>query len=320
MDRQVAEYVAGHAGQSPRTIQTIEARLGRFVVHANVADVTEVTPALVAGFFDGLVEAGLSSATCAGYRATLRAFFKWAKKRGYVGKNPTKILRERRYQFSYRPVRSRAAPVDVVAALLVALPGFTSSGSPRNVRDAALISLAIDSGGRRGELHNLRRADVADALGHPTATRSGLTCYTVVSTGKTGQVLLRFYEQTAAYLHAWLAVCPPSPWVWVSLRTHGRLRVDAMKLGLDRLCDYAGVAHVGWHALRKRVVTDIIELTGDPKVGAAMANHRSTKTTQDYYNDLAGARVDDAGAQLAAQRQETAHLNALFNRDDLRPR
>lgn len=327
MDRRIiAEYIEAHAGQSPRTIQTIEKRLERFAAEVEGVELDDVSQAHVAAFFDGLVEAGLAAATCAGYRSTLKAFFKWAKKRKYVKRNPTKILRERRYQFSYRPVRSRAAPVDSVSALVAVLPAFAASGDgPRNLRDAAMVSVAIDSGARRGELHALRRADVADALDHPVITRSGLTCYVVTSTGKTGPVTIRFYEGSAELLRQWLAHMPPtSPWVWASLRTHQRLRVDAMKLGLDRACAFAGVPSVGWHSLRKRVVTDIIELTGDPKVGSAMANHRSTKTTQEYYNDLAATRVDDAGAQLAAQRREAAELNALFSpdagRDDPPPR
>lgn len=133
-----------------------------------------------------------------------------------------------------------------------------------------------------------------------SAVAGGRQIYRAESEGKTGAVVIRFFEESADLLRRWLKVMPrESGFVFVSLRTRKRLRADALHLGLLRICEFAGARPFRFHAIRKRVVTDIIAATGDAKIGQLLAGHASVRTTQEYYNDVAEVAVDSAAASLA---------------------
>jgi integrase len=173
---------------------------------------------------------------------------------------------------------------------------------PRDVRDAALVSVVADSSRRRGEVWNLRRVDVARALERAEPLGGGRSVYHVESHGKTGPVSIRFYDESAMLLRRWLELLPAGAvFVFISLRTGERLRADALHLGLLRVCEFAGVKPFRFHAIRKRVVTEVIAATGDAKVGQLLAGHASERTTQMYYNDVQQAAVDVAAGALAAK-------------------
>jgi integrase len=237
--------------------------------------------------------------------------------------NPTAVLRRKKHGYSYKPVRSRAVPRDDYLKVMHAMPAFTAHRAyhPRDLRDAAMVSLVADSSARRGELWELRRKDLAEALRLGADVGGGVTVYHVITRGKTGAVTIRFFAETAELLRRWLQHVPPdSPFVFISLRTGKRLRLDAMWLGFKRICEFAGVPPFRFHATRKRVVTDIIESSGDMKVGQLLANHRSPRTTQEYYNDIQQSRVDAAAGALAGQRAapRTDIASAFFGRVDRR--
>lgn len=300
-------YVQYHQVQnsSERTIETVRARINRFATwYGPARPVADVNQGDVAGYFRHLRELGLASGTLAGHKATNKAFWRWCRQHALVERNPAIILGKREFSYSFRPVHSTAAkPLDVERVVEI-IPEFAESGRPRDVRDAALVSLTIDSAARRGELHNLRRADVVAALRHNQITEDGLSVYHCKGQGKTGDVLIRFYQDTADLLAAWLDCMPAgSNWLWVNTRTGERLRVDALAIAFKRLCEYAGVPVFRFHATRKRTVTDIIQATGDAKMGQLLANHKDPRTTLTYYNDIHQGHVDEMAGRLAAQRR-----------------
>lgn len=287
-------------------IDSVQLRLNRFAAGRERNKLDQITGDDIAGYFHTLRhEAGLADGTLAGHKSTLRAFWNWCIKQGLADDNPSAILCQKKYSYSYLPVRSRSVPRSDFMAVIAALDPFAAHRNyhPRDVRDAAMVSLVADSSARRGELWELRQRDVADALNRPKELGNGILVYHVITRGKTGTVKIRFFENTAVLLRRWLECIPPeTPFVFVNVRTHQRLRKDAMWLGFKRICEFADVPVFRFHATRKRVVTDIIEASGDMKVGQLLANHRSQRTTQEYYNDIQEDRVDAAAARLVAHR------------------
>lgn len=317
----VLRYRQWHQVQnsSDRTIQTVKDRMGRFADwYGPEKLLATVTAGDVAAYFRHLQALGLASGTLAGHKSVNKAFWNWCRRQRLVNSNPADILGKREFSYSFRPVHSTAANPRHFEAVIEALPDFANSGRDRDVRDAAMISLAMDSAARRGELHSLRRADIVTALAQNTVTGDGLAVYHARGQGKTGGATIRFYEDTAALLRRWLEAMPAgAAWLWVNLRTGQRLRVDAMDIACVRLCKFAGVPTFRFHAIRKRVVTDVIEATGDAKVGQMLAGHTDPRVTLQYYDDVHQSRVDEMAGRLAAQRRHgedwgIAELSAAF--------
>lgn len=299
----VARYVADLEDRqcSVAHVRTVRYRLGRFARGREEVPLRVAADELAAHFAE-LRESGLSNGSMAGFKQTHLAFWRWCAARRWCSRSVTDVLRGRRNSFSFRPVVSRAANLADFEAVVQALPSFAAHRGwwPRDVRDAALVSVIVDSARRRGEVLNLRRAALVEALARADVLANGRLVYHAVSEGKTGPVSIRFYEESADLLRRWLGHLPAgSNWVFVSLRSGNRLRGDSLRIGLERICGYAGVPAFGFHAIRKRVVTEVISTTGDAKIGQLLAGHRSIQTTQVYYNDVNETAVDLVAAALA---------------------
>lgn len=282
-------------------LRTVKYRLGKFAAGRGKLSLRSITPDDVSGYFEAMKDHGLASATMAGHKQTLLAFWSFCVGKRWCSAQAATILRTKKHRYSFRPVRARAARSDDFARVVESLPAFAAHRGwwPRDVRDAALVSLAVDSGKRRGELWDLRKADVLHALGHPETMEDGRTLYRMDATGKTGQVVVRFYDETADLLRRWLEIMPPEAiFLFVNLRTGRRLRADALDIGLVRICEYVGVRAFRFHAIRKRVVTDAIMMTGDAKVGQMLAGHADERMTQQHYNEVLESAVDAAVARL----------------------
>lgn len=306
LEEAVGRYVADLEERqcSASHVATVRHRLGRFARGREGLALRAVTGGDLHNYFTDMQEAGLASGTLAGHKQTLLAFWRWCAGRRWCSLKPSDALRSRKHRYSFRPVRSRAANAGDFAVVIAALPAFAAHRGwrPRDVRDAALVSVVADSSRRRGEVWNLRRVDVARALERPEPLGEGRWVFHVESHGKTGPVSIRFYDESAMLLRRWLELLPAGAvHVFVSLRSGERLRPDALHLGLLRVCEFAGVAPFRFHAIRKRVVTDVIAATGDAKIGQLLAGHASERTTQMYYNDVQQSAVDAAAGALAAK-------------------
>lgn len=296
-------------GCSPAHLSTVKHRLGRFTRERMGMGLRDAGGELD-GYFRGLRESGLASGTLAGHKQTHLAFWRWCAKRRWCSAKVADVLRSRSNRFSFRPVRSRAAPADSFATVVACLRAFAAhrGWKPRDVRDAAMVSLVADSSCRRGECLNLRRVDVARALERPLSLGDGRSVYHVESHGKTGPVSsIRFFDETAMLLRRWGELnTSRGAYVFVNLRTGEQLQPDSLRLGLIRICEFAGTKTFLFHAIRKRVVTEVIAATGDTKVGQLLAGHADSRTTQTYYNDVVELAVDVAAGRLAAKLRPRA--------------
>lgn len=306
-------------------LATVAFRLGRFVSDRPGAAVSTVSGADIEAHFLALSGRGLANGTLAGYKSSQRAFWRWVVAQGWVGENPARVLNQRKYNYSFRPVSHQPADRDAFQAVMdVLLPFATRKGrAVRDVRDALIVSLAADSGVRRGELWNLRRADVERALRRGRPVGEGRRVYVTAVTGKTSTVLVRFFDESAKLAWLWLDAMPAGAvWLFCSTRTGERLHKDYLGSAFKRLCAYAGVPVFLFQAVRKRTVVDAIALSGDAKVGQLLAGHTDARTTAEYYNLLQQEQVNAAAAQLATARRGRPEAageslaRELFKQDD----
>ncbi len=288
--------------------QSVTGRVGRFTqTHGNIP-LTDITPAHIADHFKQLEDAGLADGTLAGHKSSFRAFWRWLQDRGHITTNPTAVLKQKTFSYSFDPVNHRAADEDAFRAVLSAIPSFIAARdyAPRDVRDALAVSFAADSAARRGEIWSIRRANLEKALRKPTPLPGGHV-YHLSSRGKTGQSNIRFFDNTADLARMWLNTLPATAtFVFASTKTWERLPRDYMNSAFQRVCQFAGVEEFQWQSVRKRVVSDMISLTGNVTAGQMLAGHASVKTTLRYYNEVQQATVDQAASQLARLRNDDA--------------
>ncbi len=306
---------------SPSHVRTVAWRLGLFARAVGETDLSRISRLDIAEHLQQLASTR-ADGTMAGLAATHRAFWRWCHDAGHLDQN----LGDRIKRYSYQPMVRRAAPVADIATVAAALPAFVAHRErhPRDVRDALLVSLSLDSGARLGAMGNLRRRDVLRALEAPVAAADGRLVYSVPSKGKTGMAVLEFCEETAHLFRLWLALTPSSAdRVFVSLKTGRPLRRDSLSRAFEQVCRFAEVPVFRAHAVRKRNITEIIQTT-DPETAQRYAGHKDLQTTLRHYKAGSAEQVRDATAGLASRRrgghqfeQEMAQLFGLEG--DARP-
>lgn len=316
-------------GASKPHIKTVRSRLKQFAVLAGARPLTEVKARDLQNHFRELGKK-LSEASLAGLCSTQKAFWNFCCKQGWLTDSPAAKLK----RYSYKSAGTKAVPEDHVQAVIDALDDFIAyrDEEPRDVRDALFVSLSIDSGARRGEITNLRRSRVEKALDNGmrlAKTKAGmkvqssaddLVIYTVASSGKTGPTTLRFTSNTAALFRKWFKLVDKlfdpaisEDRVFLSIWSGQPIRADSIgNSSFRRICTFAGVPIFRSHAVRHRNITEIIDLTGDPKVAQLVAGHASLEITLEVYNQTLEKHAVDATAQLAARRRDKVQEEAAI--------
>lgn len=303
-------------------LKTVRWRIGRFMnppaapgkERFSLADreVSSVTRVELAEFLEAYKE-GHSDGSMAGMTATHRQFWKYCKKKKWLTKNPAKGLKS----YSYAPVMRQPPPEGDVLKVAACLPAFVAHRGrhPRDLRDALIVSLSLDCGGRRGAMMRLRRSQVVKALGEGRRAANGRLVYTVmVNRDKTGAAKLEFFEETADLFQQWFVVCPARPRsggsggshlddsVFVSMWTGRLLHPNTVSKALVRVCRFAGVPSFRPHGVRKRNGREMIK-NSDAATAQGYTGHKDIKTLLVHYNAVEQEDVDNAAAEMTTRRR-----------------
>lgn len=157
-----------------------------------------------------------------------------------------------------------------------------SDETARGRRDAALIAAMLGAGLRRFEAAALDLDDFT--------TEDGLASLRVRE-GKGDQMeVVRAPPDAAAALLDWLAIRgrDPGPLFWSSpglrrpLTPGSRLTPAGVYAIVLRRAEQAGLARTAPHDLRRSMITDLLERTGDLAIAQRQARHSSPATTAIY--------------------------------------
>jgi site-specific recombinase XerC len=225
----------------------------------------------IARFLDDQHAQGIKARTQARRLSVLRGFFKHAQREGWIGHDPTA---DEAVRFDKK--RVIAPELDQLHGVVDAIPRT----GPLNLRDRALLRLALDSGMRISQCAVL---DIPGVGSEFTVDLSRGLAHTLGKGGDTETKALN--DRTVRMIEEWLAVrsdvaAPGHHALFVSFRgtrlVRGSLHDICKKRGAA-----AGVPGLHFHLIRHRRGAMVIETCGD-KVGQQFLEHASLATTSDY--------------------------------------
>lgn len=269
------EMMAVERDASPHTL----AAYGRDLADAESAltsdgGLMQAPAEAVEAWFADLSRRGLSAATAARRRSSVRQFYRFALAEGWRTDDPSRRLDAPRQG---RPL-PRSLSRDEIDRLLAAAAARDAAAGLRLV---ALVELAYASGLRVSELLGLK----VEAVRRDPA-------YLIVR-GKGGKERLAPLNPAArTALKAWLtardarrkAEAPDSPWLFPSSGRSGHLTPRRFAQLLDEAAVAAGLdpARVSPHVLRHAFATHLLEGGADLRVVQTLLGHADIATTQIY--------------------------------------
>jgi integrase/recombinase XerC len=274
-------HLAAERGGSPLTIKSYREdllQLEEFLRSAGCRGPAEASSVLLRRFASGLHAAGYATSTIARKLASMRSFYAFGQREGWVRANPAKPLRS--------PRRSRKLPKfltgDEIGRLLAA-PDPRAAGG---LRDRAILELMYSSGVRVQELVNLDDADL------------DLRNATIRVRGKGRRERLGIVgSQARAAVRAWLAARPATargPRALFTNKLGGRLSVRGVARLLEKHLATAGLTgRASPHTLRHSFATHLLDAGADIRSVQELLGHKSLVTTQ-IYTHVTTSRLLDA--------------------------
>ncbi len=238
--------------------------------------VTKASPDLVRSYLEHLAGQHYSPATTARKIATLRSFFRWADKAGYVSGNPMTQIRTPR-QGRKLP---KAITVDQIERLLAA-PG---DGTLLAARDRAMLEALYSTGMRVSELIGLNLEDL-DNENQSLRVRGKGRKDRVVPLGTHAIDAIKRYvgyvEQDLRFRSAWGEPTRSRP---LFLNKHAkRLSTRSVRRKLDKYLRQVGLdPTISPHTLRHSFATHLLDNGASLRDVQEMLGHQSLSTTQVY--------------------------------------
>ena len=288
-----ASYLADERRFSDRTVLAYAGDLERFSsfwesefgeTPAARTPLPKIDTLAVRSHLASLHRANLSNRSIARHLSTLRSFFRWACREGYLERNPAKNLP------SPRTPRSlpRALTLPDTTALL---ESEDDDGFPE--RERALFELLYATGLRVSEAAALDVDDVDLSTRMLKAQGKGRK-ERIVPFGEEAEEALRAYMPARAKRRARLPRLPTdsSDPLFVNARG-GRLTTRSMARALKRRLRAAGLPdEISPHALRHTFATHLLQAGADLRAIQELLGHASLSTTQKYTH-LDAARLKD---------------------------
>lgn len=278
-------YLSAERGGSPLTLKSYREdllQLEEFLRSAGCRGPGEASTVLLRRFASGLHAAGYAASTVARKLASMRSFYAFGQREGWVRANPAKPLRG--------PRRARKLPKFLTGAEIARLLAAPQPQAAGGLRDRAILELMYSSGVRVRELVGLDDADL------------DLRNATVRVRGKGRRERLGIVGRHArAALEAWLAARPrqaaATPRGSRPLFTNklgGRLSVRGVARLLEKHLAVAGLTgRASPHTLRHSFATHLLDAGADIRSVQELLGHKSLVTTQ-IYTHVTTSRLLDA--------------------------
>lgn len=264
--------------------QCVDFLAGLFECEADELDPDRITRAHLRLWMGHLADQGLSRTTIARKVAAIRAWFRFAHKRGIIRTNPAKTL--------ITPKKEKRLPKTVPAAPLADV-----LDSQADTQSRAILELLYASGIRLSELIHLKLADVDLHLGQVKVMGKGAK-----------QRIVPFGAQATTALKAWMAerVAPECPYLFVTIKGNKLYPKAVQRLVENALLPVPAASQRSPHVLRHSFATHLLDAGADIRLIKEMLGHANLAATQVYtHNSIERLKGLYENAHPRAQRKET---------------
>ncbi len=259
-------YLVAERGASEHTIRSYRKDLEIFLdyVQPSAGDIEMMD---VRGFVAGQISSGLSKSTVGRRLATIKSFFRFLQREGYIKINPARLVNTPKMA---KPLPKFLTVDDVFS--LIEKPEGIGFGS---VRDRAILELLYSSGLRVSELSSLNSDDLNSREGFVKVRGKGRK-ERIVPMGKKAVEALKAYmiervllkkKDRALFLNR----------SGTRLTDRGVRRI-VVKYARAVLQD----SRIGPHTLRHTFATHLLQGGADLRVIQELLGHSSLSTTQKY--------------------------------------
>ena len=228
-------------------------------------------PNQIRAFLTFLHEREYSKATAARKLATLRSFFKFCLRRGYITSNPVATIRT--------PKQEKRLPKFLEVEQIQKLLNTPDDSTLLGARDRAMLETLYSTGVRVSELVALNLTDV-DMVGESLRIRDKGRKERVTPIGPTALAAIRKYMEMRA-TDPRSTTFNPEP---LFVNKHGqRLSTRSVRRKLDKYLVMCGLdPSISPHTLRHTFATHMLNNGADLRSVQELLGHQSISTTQVY--------------------------------------
>ncbi|MEX0737433.1 MAG: tyrosine recombinase XerC [Bacteroidota bacterium] len=274
--RAFLEYLEAERRYSPHTIRSYDHDLQQFVSHLNeegVESLQSVDKKLLRSYLGSLLDREYSKTSIARKTASLRSFFRFARRRGFTRLNPAITL--------VSPRREKRLPVFLDEHTVESMFQRLDISTPGGRRDSAIMELFYSTGIRRSELVNLRLTDL-DLAGKTIKVTGKGSKQRIIPLGSQAATALRNYladrtEQVKRSVRR-------SVFDMLFLSDDGRaISADKVFTIVQRCIGAVSECQKkSPHVLRHTFATHLLNRGADLRAVKELLGHESLSTTQVY--------------------------------------
>lgn len=277
------------ARKSARTLDTYVKNARAYLKWCT--SVAEETPVLsrnqVLGFIVWMQDTDMEAATMRSRLTALKSFAKWCAKEGELPANEVAGITAPKLGEKHRP--------QVTDEQFAALIGTCDTKTFKGKRDAALLYLMRDCGGRSQELLGLELGEISVSKGHALLHGKGERDRMIPFSPETASAIDRYLRARRTHKLA------GSDIVWLGDRNQ-RFGYSAMWKMITRKAVTAGIAHVHPHMFRRMFADRWLSAGGSVDGLMALAGWKDPSMIRHYAGARANARALDEHQRLFGGR------------------
>lgn len=275
--REFEKFLAVEKNFSPHTVKNYLVDLRQFQAYleenrigAGSPGEIKIEPVAIRAFLGTLYQKGVRKVSVSRKVASLRTFFRFLLRRGYVKFNPAELVQA--------PKAEKRLPGFLSVDEIFSMLDGRCPGDVFGLRDKAILELLYSTGVRVSELTGLNTEDFDPARSLIRVRGKGKK-ERIVPVGEKAQASLRAYIENRKQHLAGQAF--PEP-VFIN-RFGKRLTDRSVRRILDRYVAAAGLMKkLGPHSLRHSFATHLMEAGADLRSVQEMLGHANLSTTQKY--------------------------------------
>jgi integrase/recombinase XerC len=274
--RSFLEYLEVERNYSSNTIRSYEADLHQFVAYLDsnrIHSFDAVRKTTLRAYLSSLLEAEMSKKSVARKIASLRSFFRYARRRKIVSTNPTLTL--------VSPKLEKRLPSYLDEAAMGRLFDSLDVKTPEGRRDAAILEIFYSTGMRLSELINLNLGDVDLAQGIVKVTGKG-SKQRIIPVGRRAVHALQEYlgDRVRVFLKG--DVLSKEPALLLMSRGTRFYPEAVIRMVKKYIGKVSEIEKQSPHVIRHSFATHLLNHGADLRAVKELLGHESLSTTQIY--------------------------------------